>query len=485
MKRESYTTTINKLQSGNSIGNTDFTVPTDYRNLEGLSSGTYGVVCKAEVPNLEAQKRLGLTANGEDEGQHTETETKMVDDSIPEVVIPDDWTNQDYQINQVQDQNPVSALVQSSNQSAYVAIKRLHHPFDHKTIAKRVFREIFILKHLKSQKSEYNADNVSNFIELFTPNDYLSNISNLKDLYLICDFEGRDLTNIVLDIRNEIRMGMPLTWKLRTISFFGYQLALGLNYIHTSDIVHRDLKPSNIVIKPDPEDGFIVKIIDFGLARNMHNSVGFEIPDEDDIAENLTSYIQARAYRVPELLLGLKNQPANLIYDKGVDIWSFALILLELITGEPLFAHCYKQNGGGASKHIFEMVELLGKIPYYDDLLDLIKNSFRSFQQEQAALTADSRLGFVLKQHLEARKFLDGNLSTCFIELITNVLTYGPSRIGTNRILEHKFFNEWRTEDYLEDCAEMEEKPGVPITMPRLNHLEIDDLKKLIIETCF
>merc|ERR1712165_103572 len=100
------------------------------------------------------------------------------------------------------------------------------------------------------------------------------------------------------------------------------------------------------------------------------------MPDEDNIDENLTSYIQARAYRVPELILELNksmkiNHPASLIYDKSVDIWSFALILIELITGEPLFGFCYQKKQGpaiDACDHIFELVVLLGKIPYYNDL---------------------------------------------------------------------------------------------------------------------
>ena len=42
-------------------------------------------------------------------------------------------------------------------------------------------------------------------------------------------------------------------------------------------------------------------------------------------------YIQSRFYRSPEVLLGIP-------YDLGIDMWSLGCILLEMHTGEPLFA---------------------------------------------------------------------------------------------------------------------------------------------------
>ena len=42
-------------------------------------------------------------------------------------------------------------------------------------------------------------------------------------------------------------------------------------------------------------------------------------------------YIQSRFYRSPEVLLGLP-------YDLAIDMWSLGCILVEMHTGEPLFA---------------------------------------------------------------------------------------------------------------------------------------------------
>ena len=54
--------------------------------------------------------------------------------------------------------------------------------------------------------------------------------------------------------------------------------------MHSAGIIHRDLKPSNIVVKEDCS----LKILDFGLARNVGNFM-------------MTPYVVTRYYRAPEV----------------------------------------------------------------------------------------------------------------------------------------------------------------------------------------
>ena len=51
-------------------------------------------------------------------------------------------------------------------------------------------------------------------------------------------------------------------------------------------------------------------------------------------SDHLSSYVQSRSYRAPEVILGLP-------YDQKIDIWSFGCILAELLTGTVLFQVCY------------------------------------------------------------------------------------------------------------------------------------------------
>lgn len=99
--------------------------------------------------------------------------------------------------------------------------------------------------------------------------------------------------------------------RLRMISI---QVLTCLEFIHGLKLVHCDLKPENILIKSISE--VTVKVIDFGSSCFIH--------------DHLSSYIQSRSYRAPEVILGCK-------YDYKIDIWSLGCILAELYTGNVLF----------------------------------------------------------------------------------------------------------------------------------------------------
>lgn len=93
-----------------------------------------------------------------------------------------------------------------------------------------------------------------------------------------------------------------------------YQILKGLEYIHGLKLIHCDLKPENIMIKSYSRSE--VKIIDFGSSCYIH--------------DHLSSYVQSRSYRAPEVIIGCK-------YDYRIDMWSLGCILAELFTGNVLF----------------------------------------------------------------------------------------------------------------------------------------------------
>mmetsp|Transcript_24832 Transcript_24832/g.54887 ORF Transcript_24832/g.54887 Transcript_24832/m.54887 type:complete len:87 (+) Transcript_24832:1574-1834(+) len=84
--------------------------------------------------------------------------------------------------------------------------------------------------------------------------------------------------------------------KLQRVAF---QLLIGLDFVHSLHLIHCDLKPENILIKSISKCE--VKIIDFGSSCF--------------IQDHLSSYIQSRSYRAPEVILGCN-------YDYKIDIWS-------------------------------------------------------------------------------------------------------------------------------------------------------------------
>ncbi|CAN0524633.1 unnamed protein product, partial [Ectocarpus sp. 12 AP-2014] len=81
------------------------------------------------------------------------------------------------------------------------------------------------------------------------------------------------------------------------------------------DVIHCDLKPENILLQHAKRSN--IKVIDFGSSCRSNNK--------------MYSYIQSRFYRSPEVMLGLP-------YTTAIDMWSLGCILVEMHTGEPLFA---------------------------------------------------------------------------------------------------------------------------------------------------
>ncbi|XP_052894349.1 mitogen-activated protein kinase kinase kinase 12 isoform X2 [Anopheles moucheti] len=89
------------------------------------------------------------------------------------------------------------------------------------------------------------------------------------------------------------------------------QIALGMQYLHTHKIIHRDLKSPNILIG----DGDVIKISDFGTSREWN-----------EISTKM-SFAGTVAWMAPEVI---RNWPCN----EKVDIWSYGVVLWELLTGE-------------------------------------------------------------------------------------------------------------------------------------------------------
>jgi serine/threonine-protein kinase len=107
------------------------------------------------------------------------------------------------------------------------------------------------------------------------------------------------------------------------------QIGEALEAAHEKGIVHRDLKPANIKIKPDGT----VKVLDFGLAKVAQTSAG----DDPEASPTLTiqgtvagQILGTAAYMAPE-------QARGKTVDKRADIWSFGVVLYEMLTGRRLF----------------------------------------------------------------------------------------------------------------------------------------------------
>jgi tRNA A-37 threonylcarbamoyl transferase component Bud32 len=126
--------------------------------------------------------------------------------------------------------------------------------------------------------------------------------------YMVQEYvEGQTLSSF-LEKHGKIPMPRAVTIAL--------QMAEGMKEAHEKGILHRDLKPENIILQNVGKTDF-VKLIDFGIAR---------IQSQTSLAT--ASFIGTPRYMSPEQIQGRD-------LDRRSDIFSFGVVLFEMVAGEP------------------------------------------------------------------------------------------------------------------------------------------------------
>ena len=187
-----------------------------------------------------------------------------------------------------------------------VAIKLMTHysAVGDKNLIKRFMGEVKAISRLKHP----------NIIQIF---DFgvTSNEAPFYGLpfYVMEYFAGKTLQKLL----NENKI-VPPDSLLKIIS----QVCAGLKEAHQKGIVHRDLKPDNIFLVAGGAFGEIIKILDFGIAKNISP----DAHNQTQLTQEGT-FIGTYRYASPEQCRGLANM------DRRSDIYSLGIILYEAICG--------------------------------------------------------------------------------------------------------------------------------------------------------
>ncbi len=175
---------------------------------------------------------------------------------------------------------------------------------------------------------------------------------------------------------------------------FALQIAQALEEAHEKGIVHRDLKPQNIKASAEGK----LKVLDFGLAKAMDPTSG--AASAADMARSPTLLnsptltaahgtqlgviLGTAAYMAPE-------QAAGGVADRRADVWSFGVVLYEMLSGRRLFE-------GETVSHV--LASVLKEEPDFSRLpadtppriLRLVRRCLRKRPRERLQAIGDARL---------------------------------------------------------------------------------------------
>ena len=157
------------------------------------------------------------------------------------------------------------------------------------------------------------------------------------NFYLILERMDKSLGLQILDWQaDSIKIRFPTkkskeAWRIRRLKRVevARQVSSAMAFLHERNIMFRDLKPNNVGVDTGRS---VVKIFDFGLAKELKPS--FHI--EGSVYKN-TKNAGTRRYMAPEVYLSGK-------YGLSGDVFSFAILLWELMTLKSAFSYFSKEE---------------------------------------------------------------------------------------------------------------------------------------------
>ena len=153
-----------------------------------------------------------------------------------------------------------------------------------------------VVKVLKIEKDEHEAG---------------TNLPN-TDIWIITEFYPNTLSGYAYHHE------LSLEKKLELMA----QCCSGLLHIHNHNVCHRDIKPGNIMVSLEQEDEAVVKIIDFGVSK--------EVVRKDGHTEKMNTATGSPGYMAPEIL-AREGTLSTANYNTSVDVFALGITFESLL----------------------------------------------------------------------------------------------------------------------------------------------------------
>ncbi|SDA48424.1 Hsp70 family protein [Methanobrevibacter millerae] len=275
-------------------------------------------------------------------------------------------------------------LVNHNYMDELMAMKIVKEPLTATTNKKDIFREVSLACHLSHENiiSIYDAAEISGFED------------GKNHAYFVMEYvSGGDLEQF-LNSFSENNMFMPLNRSLDLVK----QILKGLNTLHSANppIIHRDLKPNNVLLSFNACGDIIIKISDFGFAKEVTTGIS-----DIDIAGT-------RPYMAPEIF--------NKSISTRTDIYAVGVIFYQLLTN--LYPYDVEEYSNEELIDLKPWQKTLNAPSFYNDKvfedLDNIVLKCLDFNPENRYLDAGELLADVekaIEKHKSTQIISQDNLS--------------------------------------------------------------------------
>lgn len=308
-----------------------------------------------------------------------------------------------------------------------VAIKRIAGYNKNLDTAKKILREIVILRHLQCVPQVVRAHLC-----------FRSPIE--RNLYIVMDYFPSDLSSVIKQQRvmNE-----------QMVQYMVAQMLLGIRGMHKAGCIHRDLSTRNVLVNNECK----IAIADFGLARFF------------DPEEHMSFGVVTQWYRSPEIV-------TDAAYGDKVDAWSIGVIMAELF----LQGHLFAGKPNDLADQLNKIMRIVGlpDTKWFDDPKSVLCTSSDNAKLYIQRLAAAPEVAAKFKPTLMLKPEEGGPhwklpLSDDARQVMSKLLTFNPDeRYSAHDALQLPWFDPLR--DYIDECIKNQENDVHCIEHPLLSN---------------